>query len=102
MSVSAAGVLDVQAFDTSLASNTYTVSVQNTITIADNGGTSNVQFAPVDANDKVEFIITLEDGCKTATLSSPTLSSNTLNVDDGSSADLTFTDASDSFGTFLS
>ena len=78
------------------------MSVQNTITIADNGGTSNVAFAPADANDKVEFVVTLEDGCKTATLSTPTLSGATLNVADGGTASLTFDDVSDSFGSYLS
>jgi hypothetical protein len=33
MTVDGDGVLKVQAFDTSLATNTFTVSVQNTITV---------------------------------------------------------------------
>jgi hypothetical protein len=72
------------------------------MTIADNGGNSNVAFAPSGASDKVEFTITLTDGCTTATINSPTLSTSSLSVNDGSSATVTFTDASDSFGAFLS
>lgn len=102
MTVDSDGVLKVQAFDTSLAANTYTVSVQNTITVTQNGqfGTANEVFAPSGASDKVEFTITLEDGCSTATINSPTLSAS-YSVDDGLTQTATFTDASDTFGTSI-
>ena len=53
--------------------NTYTVSVQNTITIANNGGSSST-FSPADTNDKVSFVITIVDPCRTTTLPSLTVS----------------------------
>lgn len=77
------------------------MSVQNTITVGNNNGASST-FNPADSDDKVAFTVTLRDGCTTATLNSPTLSTSSLTVDDGGSAQLTFTDASDSFGTYLS
>lgn len=103
MTVDSDGVLKVQAFDTSLAANTYTVSVQNTITVTQNGqfGTANEVFAPSGVSDKVEFTITLEDGCSTATINSPTLSAS-YSVDDGLTQTATFTDASDTFGISIS
>jgi hypothetical protein len=75
--------------------------VQNTITIPNNGGTSNDQFAPSGTSDKVEFTITLTDGCSTATINSPSLSAS-YSVDDGSTQTATFTDASDTFGALIS
>jgi hypothetical protein len=101
MTVSSEGILFVQATDEALIGNTYTVSVQNTITIDDNGGTLLDEFAPVDADDKIEFTITLEDGCKAATINSPTFSSSILSVVDGETDSITFIDASDSFGEIV-
>lgn len=93
-----AGVLTVQAFDTSLASNTYDIELQNTITLASNGA-GTTTFNPT-ASDKVEFTITLRDGCLDATLESPTV--NQLDVEDGKTATINFSDASDTYGASLS
>jgi hypothetical protein len=76
--------------------------VQNTITITDNGGTANDVFAPVDADDKVEFTITLDDGCNDAMINPPSLSTYSLSVIDGDTDTITFTDAGDTFSVQIS
>jgi hypothetical protein len=46
------------------------------------------------------WTITLADGCLTATLNSPTLS--TINVNDGETQTLTFADVGDTYGSSIS
>ena len=62
--------------DTSLlaAVNTYTVSVQNTITMTSNGSSGATSFAPTDSSDKVEFTITIANPCLTTTVNTLTVS----------------------------
>ena len=78
------------------AVNTYTVSVQNTITLTSNGSTGATSFAPTDSNDKVEFTITIADPCKTTTVNTITVSGTDSSspyskaVTDGSTASVTF------------
>ena len=55
------------------AVGTHTVSVQNTVTIASNGGSSST-FTPIDASDKVEFTVTIENPCLTTTVNTITVS----------------------------
>jgi hypothetical protein len=42
---------------------TYTVSVQNTITISSNGPAGSVNFAPTGISDKVEFDVVINNPC---------------------------------------
>ena len=73
----------------------HTVSVQNTVTIASNGGSSST-FAPADSNDKVEFTIVIANPCLTATVNTITVSSTDSSgpyskaVTDGSTTTVTF------------
>jgi hypothetical protein len=81
------------------ATTTYTVSVQNTATVTKNSafvGGSSAAFAPANAADKVEFIVTIENPCKTTTVNAVVMTgvgsagSYSLSVTDGSSGTFTF------------
>ena len=77
------------------AVNTYTISLQNTITISNNGGSSST-FAPTNADDKVSFVITIVDPCRTTTVNTLTVSGAdssspySKSVGDGSATTVTF------------
>ena len=66
------------------------------MTIASNGLSGSTTFNPADANDKVEFTITIADPCKTTTLSTITVSGAdssspySKSVTDGASTTVTF------------
>ena len=74
----------------------YTVSVQNTVTIANNGSSGSTTFNPTDSSDKVEFTIVIANPCKTATVNTITVSSTdssspySKSVTDGSTTTVTF------------
>jgi hypothetical protein len=96
--------------DTTLpaAIGTHTVSVQNTVSMTSNGSSGATSFAPTDGSDKVEFIITIADPCRTTTVNTITItgadssSPYSLGVADESSGTITFvrptTTAEDSNG----
>ena len=78
------------------AVNSYTVSLQNTLTISSNGSSGSTSFSPTDSSDKVEFTIVIADPCKTATVNTITVSGTDSSspyskaVTDGSSTTVTF------------
>jgi len=89
-----AGRVNVYSSKTA-AVGTHTVSVQNTITISNNGGSSST-FAPADANDKVSFTITIANPCTSTTVNTLTVSGADSSapyakaVTDGSTTTVTF------------
>lgn len=74
------------------------MTVKNDITVAPNGPNASDTFTATGA-DVVSFTITLQDGCLTATLNSPTV--NDMSTADGTSTTQTFADASDTFSSAI-
>lgn len=92
------GILTVQSFDLTMATDTHAITVKNDVTIASNGSNGSETFTAT-GGDIVSFTVTLADGCLSATINSPTISN--IAVEDGKTTTQTFTDASDSFGSTL-
>lgn len=82
------GALSIFTTKKALA-GTYPVKLGNTITIANNGGSSST-FTPASDSDKVVFTITIVDPCTTATINSLSFTPSSISVQDKSTATTTF------------
>ena len=91
------GILTIQSTDTNLIGTNYPVSLDTTFTLYSNGGSSTTTFVA----STVSFTIYLANGCEGATLNSPSLSSTAVTLVDGTTSTVTFTDASDTYASFL-
>jgi hypothetical protein len=90
------GRINIRTNDVS-AKNTYSVSVQNTITVLQNGefGTTNEQFIPTGVSDKVTVSVDIVNPCETTTVNSLVFtggdySAGVLTVTDTQSVSVTF------------